>query len=1274
MLGSRTQHRGARHPPQPRNRDLQVCWANVGKSLPYHITILQTAFTEMVDVVCLQEPYTHPGTKTQNHPGYECYTPVDSWDSTDPDQREAERPRVMTYVRKGAGLRVQQRRPIHCRDLLWTDVNSYSILNVYRQKDDLNIIDYVTHLAPPPRCLVGGDLNVRHEMFEPGAASRYQGAELAQWASNSNMDYIGTPGEPTHRAGHVLDLTFSNIPFTYSTVRPDMHSGSDHETQVTRIPGRGIVVYEQHNYRIPDKDLSKFVGLIQNGIAQLPAQHALTSTQQIDDHAEAIAEIFSSSIQTAGKPDRGGGNPAPWWTPDCQDTYRAHLEDRNLHLQGGPTFATRVFLSTVRRAKRDYWKHIINGVKDSESLFKVVSWHKLSPRLKAPPLKVNGTTIEDTLGKAEALRAEVLDRFSANDDLPYDPLTDWDGSGRLDWQQTVSIEEVERNTIGVSSTSPGTDQVTVRLLKACWDFVKHAIHQLFSACLLLNYFPQSWKLAEVVMLPKAGKKDKTSVRSWRPIALLSCISKGLERIVARRIAWTALTAGVLSPQHGGALPKRSAMDLVAAFTHDVETAFIAQKSVTMITMDVQGAFDALLVRRLLDRMTAQGWPLPLLKLVRSFLSNRKVRVRLEQATTPFYEVKCGTPQGSPLSPVLYTLYLAELLSQDTTHRFGYADDICLYRATDSLEENTRLLAADVQSIISWGTENKILFAPEKLEMIHITKKHNRILAPQCVVNNELTIYPITTAPNKEQPALRWLGVWFDRRLTFRRHVFERAAKARNVAQHIRGLANTTDGPPASALRKAVIACVLPSALYGTEAWYAGRTKPRGSHGPVKIVSTQVGWHVDIIESALTLAARGVLPVWRTTPTITLFRDAGLPSAMAALEEAKLRFALRLQTTDAQHPLTHRMKPLFFTRGRDIMVEQRQKSKVQTLGQLLPAVPRPILRPPHFSIDCRINPTGGLDKTKASAAFKAWWALLPPEDVTIFSDGSEQHIDGSRHVAYGYAIYQNRKQIGTGHGAINPVSHVFDGEAIGVWKGLQHTIRLPANVRHRRLWLCIDSTSVIWCLRGDAAVSSQWAFHLCQDAMQTHDIRIRWAPGHTGIEGNEAADKLADLGTHLPYDTGHASEPTASGIKSIFRGLRKEAQEAWWNKHNATLSKHYEKWNLDYKVKLPPELDLPRPVLHRYLAIRSGHGDFSWYHKKFAHSDAKLTCSCGHAKDPRHLVRCQKTIRLFGQWPQKPPTPPSTRAEATAYLTSLMAAPKDFDQFLKITKFYSKICT
>lgn len=61
----------------------------------------------------------------------------------------------------------------------------------------------------------------------------------------------------------------------------------------------------------------------------------------------------------------------------------------------------------------------------------------------------------------------------------------------------------------------------------------------------------------------------------------------------------------------------------------------------------------------------------------------------------------GTPQGSPLSPVLYMLYLAELLLQDTELRFGYADDVALYRASPSLDENIDALKQDVTNILSY---------------------------------------------------------------------------------------------------------------------------------------------------------------------------------------------------------------------------------------------------------------------------------------------------------------------------------------------------------------------------------------------------------------------------------------------------------------------------------------------------------------------------------------------------------------------------------------------
>jgi hypothetical protein len=196
---------------------------------------------------------------------------------------------------------------------------------------------------------------------------------------------------------------------------------------------------------------------------------------------------------------------------------------------------TREFLSTVCKAKREYWRYIIDRVSNDKLLYKVISWYKLSSILKAPLLEVNSTVVEDTIEKAKVLQTEILERFSAADNLDLDLLANWDRTGYLVWEQTVSFEEVEQNTISISSTSPGTDRVTVRLLKACWVYIKYTVYSLFSCCLVLNYFPQSWKLAEVAILPKVGKKDKTSVCSWRPIVLLSCISKGLECIIAKQI-------------------------------------------------------------------------------------------------------------------------------------------------------------------------------------------------------------------------------------------------------------------------------------------------------------------------------------------------------------------------------------------------------------------------------------------------------------------------------------------------------------------------------------------------------------------------------------------------------------------------------------------------------------------------------------------------------------------------------------------------------------------
>lgn len=104
-----------------------------------------------------------------------------------------------------------------------------------------------------------------------------------------------------------------------------------------------------------------------------------------------------------------------------------------------------------------------------------------------------------------------------------------------------------------------------------------------------------------------------------------------------------------------------------------------RRVVSVLTMDVQGAFDALLRRRLLRRLRQQGWDIKTLRLIDSFLTDRRVQVRLDGVVTSPIEVDCGTPQGSPWSPIIYLLYLAELLLLRPGLAFGYADDLCVTR-------------------------------------------------------------------------------------------------------------------------------------------------------------------------------------------------------------------------------------------------------------------------------------------------------------------------------------------------------------------------------------------------------------------------------------------------------------------------------------------------------------------------------------------------------------------------------------------------------------------
>jgi hypothetical protein len=139
-------------------------------------------------------------------------------------------------------------------------------------------------LTPPLHCLIGGDFNAKHESFKLGVALANSRTELARWATAALMYYISVLGQPTHRAGHVIDLTFSNVLFAKLAVDASMHSRSDYKTIVTSVPAAivGTPHLDQYHNRVPETSLPKFTRLVEIGVQKILDLLAIQDVAQLD--------------------------------------------------------------------------------------------------------------------------------------------------------------------------------------------------------------------------------------------------------------------------------------------------------------------------------------------------------------------------------------------------------------------------------------------------------------------------------------------------------------------------------------------------------------------------------------------------------------------------------------------------------------------------------------------------------------------------------------------------------------------------------------------------------------------------------------------------------------------------------------------------------------------------------------------------------------------------------------------------------------------------------
>jgi hypothetical protein len=130
---------------------------------------------------------------------------------------------------------------------------------------------------------------------------------------------------------------------------------------------------------------------------------------------------------------------------------------------------------------------------------------------------------------------------------------------------------------------------------------------------------------------------------------------------------------------------------------------------------------------------------------------------------------------------------------------------------DTLEETTAKANTAIAAMETWGQQEAFSFDPDKTEIMHFSRRRNSSSPPVSHQGKEI----------KAQKAMRWLGVWLDRRLTFNTHIEKWSLKAENVISQLRFVNNTVRGTSAVAARRAIYAVALPTLFYGLDTWFPG---------------------------------------------------------------------------------------------------------------------------------------------------------------------------------------------------------------------------------------------------------------------------------------------------------------------------------------------------------------------------------------------------------------------------------------------------------------------
>ena len=357
----------------------------------------------------------------------------------------------------------------------------------------------------------------------------------------------------------------------------------------------------------------------------------------------------------------------------------------------------------------------------------------------------------------------------------------------------------------------GLDRIKPILLKNLTDTALDRLTQLYRVCLAIGFVPGSWCKSKVVIIPKAGKKDYSNPKSFRPISLMPFFFKLLEKVIKHKIESEFLTINPLHSQQHAFRSGFSCDTALSEVADTIESAIMRNQYALGIFLDISGAFDNLTTSAAVQGLADKNVDSKIIKWYKYYLENRSIVAEINGIQVR-RRLTRGTPQGGVLSPLIWNLAFDRLLqtcNQGPIKLVGFADDACILIKGQDPHILVDLAQQSINTSIEWGANAGLEFNASKTAAILFTHKRKIPTINKLKIGNQTVDY---------QKETRYLGIDLDSKLTYKTHIEGKIKKAKQFLMTFRGAIGQLWGPSPRMTIWAYNAMIKPMVTYGSIIW------------------------------------------------------------------------------------------------------------------------------------------------------------------------------------------------------------------------------------------------------------------------------------------------------------------------------------------------------------------------------------------------------------------------------------------------------------------------